>query len=159
MAKTNQIAWDLCLLCHLKKKSRIYLSRLIFKLFLKGQWYVDSNFRSDDVTNLNLRTRVVCLKVIIHINYESITENFVTDITLKFMSDVLPSAARRRFNISWRHRLHFWKAHSCLPLTSLKAIPNISPISNYKVFPVTSGFDRKEGSRDVTRTVTNEDPY
>ena len=113
----------------------------------------------DDVMSLKPRTCIAYTRVIVHTNFERISENFATDITLKFIWGVFPSAARGRSIISWRHRLHFWKAHSCLPLTSLKAIPNISPISNYKAFPVTSGLDRKEGSRDVTHTITTEDPY
>ena len=113
----------------------------------------------DDVMSLKPRTRIARTRVIVHTNFEAISKNFATDISLKFIWDVLPSAARGRCNISWRHRLHFRKAHSCLPLTSLKAIREISPISNYKAFPVTSGFDWKERSRDVTHTITNEDPY
>ena len=83
----------------------------------------------DDVISLKPRTCIARNRVIVYTNFEAISENFATGITLKFISDVLPPAARGRFDVSWRHRLCFWKAHPCLTLTLLKAIPNISPIS------------------------------
>ena len=96
----------------------------------------DTRWRHQSKT---LHIYVVCTSIIVCTNFEAITENFATDISWKFIFDIFKPAARGRSNIAWRHRLHFWKALPCRTLTPLKAIQNISPISNCEPLPVSTG--------------------
>ena len=107
----------------------------------------DTRWRHQSKT---LHIYVVCTSIIVCTNFEAITENFATDISWKFIFDIFKPAARGRSNIAWRPPVTFLKSPPMQDSNTVES--NSKYFTNFKLW-ATSGFDRKEGSRDFAVTI------
>ena len=87
--------------------------------------------------------------------FETISSNFATGIVLNYIFGHFQPAARGRSSTWWRHMLMNYRKWLNLDLTTLTQSSYLSSNLNTSPYKVTSCFNRKTKSDDITKVIIN----